>query len=358
MGAAVYTDLRSATRRDVEVVFEPLGVKLVDKLGVIIAYWPYEGLNLIEEIPGQTPFRLNHKEQAQRYLVCEDATLLEHIKTLPPFSNPPLIDRGQFTRFLMLGVTAFLCYVLASQGAESLSTPLSQKLPLLWEERVADGLLAQLQAQETTCANPESLTELEQIVQPLSAVAGLPFASTVHIVLTPEFNAYSLGAGHIVLTSGLLEETRKPEDLAAIIAHELAHTADRHPLAALVREMGLGFVARVYIDDFLGIRGLSQSALQRLAEARSTTEEETKASRIGLLFLAQIGIRGNLLNDFLLHVENKNGALVVEKFIKAHPVPLKKSIIKQPSESSLMNATEWGVLKNICSMVIKPRPQR
>jgi Zn-dependent protease with chaperone function len=354
MSTSVYTDLRSAVRRDVEVVFEPLGLKLIDKLGVIVAYWPYEELNLVEQAPNTTSVRLAHKHQAQRYLVSEDPSVLGGIKKLPSFSRPSVVEPLQLFRLFMLGLTGFLFYFLFAKGSEFLAVPLSHQLPLAWETRVSDGLLEKLRAQATTCASPEGQAALAKITQPLDSIAGLPFPTQAHVVMHDSFNAFSLGGGQVVISNAVLEKARGPEDIAAVVAHAMAHAAERQQIAALIRSLGLGFVGRTYVDEFLGVRGVSTDSLRRVTEAKYTADEEDAAVRIALLYLAQIGVRGSILSDLLLSLNAAVPESPAYAFRQAHPIVLKKSRIKQPAESVLMNKEEWASLKNICSLVIRP----
>jgi predicted Zn-dependent protease len=58
------------------------------------------------------------------------------------------------------------------------------------------------------------------------------------ILDSPEINAISSPGGHIFITRGLLELTGSEDDLAAVIAHEVAHIQLAHA-AAIINNMRL-----------------------------------------------------------------------------------------------------------------------
>ncbi|OSM03937.1 M48 family metalloprotease [Magnetofaba australis] len=77
--------------------------------------------------------------------------------------------------------------------------------------------------------DPETLDLIDEIAQPLVAAAGLPKDSVrYYVVLNPTLNAFALADQRIVFHSGLLAMARNRDELAAVIAHELAHLAAGH----------------------------------------------------------------------------------------------------------------------------------
>jgi predicted Zn-dependent protease len=58
----------------------------------------------------------------------------------------------------------------------------------------------------------------------------------VAILDSQEFNAFATPGGHIFLTKGLIECAGSEDDLAAVIAHEVAHIQLRHAIAVIEEE--------------------------------------------------------------------------------------------------------------------------
>ena len=61
----------------------------------------------------------------------------------------------------------------------------------------------------------------------------------VHILEKAEINAFALPNGHLIIYSGLIANSDNPEELAGVIAHEIAHIQQRHVMKKLVKEIGL-----------------------------------------------------------------------------------------------------------------------
>ena len=63
------------------------------------------------------------------------------------------------------------------------------------------------------------------------------------------FNAAALPGGQIVIFDGALEETKNPDAMAGILAHEIAHVRRRHVTQALIRELGIGALIRLFAGE-------------------------------------------------------------------------------------------------------------
>lgn len=82
----------------------------------------------------------------------------------------------------------------------------------------------------------------------------------VRVVDIPIVNAAALPAGNIMIFDKLLKEADGPDELAGVLAHEIAHVRRRHVTAALLREFGvsifttaLGGSTAGRVDNFVGL---------------------------------------------------------------------------------------------------------
>ena len=62
----------------------------------------------------------------------------------------------------------------------------------------------------------------------LSSLPPQPFTYQFYIVKQHVYNAFATPAGHIFINSGLLEALESEEEIAGILAHEIAHVVSRH----------------------------------------------------------------------------------------------------------------------------------
>ena len=66
----------------------------------------------------------------------------------------------------------------------------------------------------------------------------------VYIIDSTGFNHFSLPGGHIYLYRGLFDSTTTLEQTAMVLAHEIAHLADRDALDRIAREYTFAFAAQ------------------------------------------------------------------------------------------------------------------
>ncbi|MCB0324195.1 MAG: M48 family metalloprotease [Bdellovibrionales bacterium] len=105
----------------------------------------------------------------------------------------------------------------------------------------------------------------------------LPWQVFVMREATP--NAFSLGAGAVVVTSGMLLETRSEAELAAVIAHEMAHQLLGHTTSALEKQRQTGAPAATFsLEDELAADRLG---LKLLFVGRYQLSEALSAIAIG-----------------------------------------------------------------------------
>jgi predicted Zn-dependent protease len=101
----------------------------------------------------------------------------------------------------------------------------------------------------------------------------------VHVLDSPEWNAFTIGGGKVFVYSGIFQgETGLKDDaeLAAVLAHEMAHVAARH-----ASEKG-GKLAIAKLAD----KGLRK---EKGFDASFTTNQEAEADKYSALYLALAG---------------------------------------------------------------------
>lgn len=103
-------------------------------------------------------------------------------------------------------------------------------------------------------------------------------------------NAFALPNGRLYVTRGLLALATDTSEIAAVLAHEIAHVTLRHASArselALRSQLVSKVVADVLNDPETGAQIQSQS---RFALARFSRDQELEADRIGVRTLARAG---------------------------------------------------------------------
>jgi predicted Zn-dependent protease len=157
-------------------------------------------------------------------------------------------------------------------------------------------------------------TEVEEILHqetdPVLVAAGLdPKAVRLILIGTKEINAET-GAGPVIaVNTGLIEETRNPNELIGVMAHETGHAAGGHiarsdegmkaPLRTFLLTMGLGILAAAAGAPDAGAALMANAnyfaTLDYLGYSR---EQEARADQAAATYLEKAGMSGKGLVDF------------------------------------------------------------
>ncbi|MFV0378302.1 MAG: M48 family metallopeptidase [Mangrovibacterium sp.] len=122
----------------------------------------------------------------------------------------------------------------------------------------------------------------------------------LHILEKDEVNAFALPDGHLVIFNRLISETNKPEELAGVIGHELAHIELKHVMKKLVREIGM--VTLVSMSGGNNGSVLVKDAARLLSSSAFDRKMETEADETSLDYLRKAKIDPAPLADFLFNL--------------------------------------------------------
>ena len=81
---------------------------------------------------------------------------------------------------------------------------------------------------------------------------GMPEHWQFIVIDTPDFNAFSMPGGYIVISSGVIDRLSSEAELAAVLAHEIVHVEQKHQVSAIEKSTqfssigDLAFIAADY----------------------------------------------------------------------------------------------------------------
>lgn len=138
-----------------------------------------------------------------------------------------------------------------------------------------------------------------------SDMAGLPFRFTV--LDNPIVNAFTTGGGHVYVTRGIIAAINTEAELAALLAHEVAHVTERHSAQREARieqdramTLGVGLLSgslrAALLSDILG--NVSRSDYSR--------SQERDADRIGVRDSTKAGYDPYGMSDMLQVLERQD----------------------------------------------------
>ncbi|MEO6395763.1 MAG: M48 family metalloprotease [Devosia sp.] len=132
---------------------------------------------------------------------------------------------------------------------------------------------------------------LTQIVSRLLTAADQPNARfTVTILDSAEVNAFALPGGYVYVTRGILGLANDTSELAAVLAHEIAHVVLKHARARTNRVRTTEIVDRVVTGVFGADVSTDQSSNKaRVSLAAFSQAQELAADKEGILIAGRAG---------------------------------------------------------------------
>lgn len=143
-----------------------------------------------------------------------------------------------------------------------------------------------------------------------------------------EINAFALPGGPVWINRGVLQTATNESQLAGVLAHEIAHIAQRHAADRLTRATAAN-LALGGLGALLGNSGGASAARMAaglLANGWMLTfsrDHEAEADRVGLQMLRRAGWDGRGMVELfeILRKESGRDPHAVEAFFSSHPPP-------------------------------------
>jgi predicted Zn-dependent protease len=143
-----------------------------------------------------------------------------------------------------------------------------------------------------------------------------------------EINAFALPGGPVWLHRGVMHAATSESQVAGVLAHEIAHIAQRHAADQLTKAMmanlGLGLLGAV-LGNGAGA-GAAQTAAGLLANGiflKFSRDDERDADQVGLQIMRRAGWDGRGMVELfeILQREARRNPGAVEAFFSSHPSP-------------------------------------
>jgi predicted Zn-dependent protease len=173
------------------------------------------------------------------------------------------------------------------------------------------------------------------IIRRLAGSASGPrFPYQAKVVDAADINAFALPGGYIYVNRGLIAAARNEGELAGVLAHEMAHVAERHGTEQATKaygaQAGVGILAQILGgrdrrlgmgEQIVGSLGLNALFMKFSRDA------ENEADRVGAQMMARAGYDPMAMASFfdLLQQKRGNNPNAVAQFFSSHPAPANRS---------------------------------
>jgi Zn-dependent protease with chaperone function len=305
------------------------GETLLVKAGTSSYTVPLHELRLREVGTGSIGLELAWEtDGALRALQVFDRSALDHLhrdsrlQALPQMAALREIRRRGTVRraFGWTALAIFILFpVLAIAGfvwqADRIAGAIAARVSIERETQFGEQAFAAMRASLELQDSGPAYEAVHALGQQLTS--GSKYRYRFHVAKNDAINAFAVPGGIIVVHTGLIEATRRPEELAGVLAHEVQHIELRHSLRALIKDLGLrGLWVLLTGDLGSGIAGQAALELTSLSFSRSA---EAEADAKGLELLVERGIDPSGMADFFVIMARQQSAATPPPFLSTHP---------------------------------------
>lgn len=198
--------------------------------------------------------------------------------------------------------------------------------PPEYERKVGEETVAKVEAEYETYQDEEALAKLTAMAKEIAAATARPeVAYEVRLLDTEEVNAFSVPGGFVFFTKGLLDEVQSDDELAGVMAHEIAHNCTYDALIQAERNKDLftGSVAAAIAAILLG----------------------GNASEVSTVLIAGEFVRRGVLGGYSIEIERMADRHAAESLLKTsfNPVGLLTFMERLAAKERREPPRDWGV---------------
>lgn len=351
---AVYHDGKSAKAHRVRIGLgqKNLHILLTDQSKTL---WARDDVTIVQNPEPQQALILAERTVRDARVVIDDETAKEFLfaafKGKRSFTDPK--------RFLqILTAAVFLGVGFVTLWAR-LSPRLADHIPFAWEKSIGETMLDDMKQNMPVCVEPNGLKALNDVQTRLQRGAALSHPLRLVVLDGDDYNAMSVPGNIIMVMSMIVKQATSVDEIAGVIAHEMGHEIEHHPMRDAVRSLGL----RVFIGLTLGSAGDLKVAglVNTLGELSYTRDQERQADVWAAHLMNAGGYDIGKLNDFFKRLpqnEMENSRLIT--LLSSHPATrermdfLNYSAAQQKKTApDAQAAATLKALKNICSKTEK-----
>lgn len=248
----------------------------------------------------------------------------------------PLIHK----QFLASVFTAFLTASTLTLADDiklpDIGSPADAVLSKSVEAQIGASIMRQINASGVVIKDPQIAEYVNEIGHRVASYANNgDHKFTFFVVDDPTINAFALPGGYIGVHTGLLEATRSEDELAGVLAHEVAHVTQRHiaravtagkrqsimSTAIMLGAIIAGAMGGVDADVMQGTIAVAQGAAVQ-SRINFTRSNEHEADRIGMSALANAGFDPQGMASFFEVISRGTSPIEsrMPEFLRTHPV--------------------------------------
>ena len=353
-----YLDGRTPVRRAVTVRVVGAGLDLTLEDGATMR-WPLDEVRQTQGAYAGEPVRFERGTAPETLLIDDPGVLIAIRDTASGprrrFHDPRRRRARLGVTIVALAVALGLSGVLYVWGIPAASGVVARWVPVAWEDRVGASVVDRFVPVAKRCTDPAAEAALDAVMRRLLSAAGpVPYRFRVVVADVPVVNALAAPGGHLVLFRGMLEQSRTPEELAGVLAHEIEHVIKRHSTRMILQHASTALVVTAMLGDVSGAASVAIEGARVFGAMAYSRANEAEADEAGLrlLLAAHIDPAGMIGMFDDERIEGPEGAL---RYVASHPPSAERAATLRRLAASaprtftpVLDDAGWHALRSMC----------
>lgn len=321
--------------------------------------WPLDEIRLLDDTAGQEGVILRWTSDPLARLHLRDLSVMRHMSHLNRCAPPKGRGRLAAWAFAAVVAVAFQVGVLVPL----LANQLAAYVPPAGERALGEATFGQIRQALAgsglpplpICENGKGVAAFEKMLVGLGVERGTDDAIKIFVLDHEMVNAFALPGGYVVFFRGMIDAAKNPNEIAAVLGHEVGHVVNRDPTRHALRSAGSIGILGLLFGDFAG--GAAVLFLtEKLISANYAQDAESGADEFAYIALEDAKVSPASLGDMFERLRDEYGDTdgIVSHFV-SHPTLTSR--IERSREAAratgeygdILGDPDWIGLKNICN---------
>lgn len=196
-------------------------------------------------------------------------------------------------------------------------TQFSDLIPLSVEDKLSEVIESSILSDENSNIKNDSVENAIAIITSrlLNSIDNSNYNYQFTIIDNTDVNAFTIPGAKIFICKGLITFADTPEEVAAVLAHEIGHAEKRHVVNKIAKELGLGIIFTLITG---GDPGIVTEIIRLVASTGFDREQEKEADEFALQLLEKSGIHPKHMERFFKKI-NELHDINMPELIMTHP---------------------------------------
>lgn len=361
-----YLDGQTPHRQTAIIILTESGLKVTTEQGRAF-FWSYREIRQTQGFYPGEQIRLEWGAPDPEILLISEEGFLNTLHHFAPnqvthFNLPTRRQRRLKLAFLAAFLTVGFSLILYFWGIPALASMITPHVPLSWEKRMGEAIVAQWVPPESRCVGESQSAIIGDLLKRLTApLPNVPYRFRVIVVNHPLVNAFAVPGGTTIIFRGLLARTQTAEELAAVLAHELQHHLQRHATRSILQYASMGLLLSALTGDATGGVAFGLQSAKTLGLMHYSRQNEEEADREGMRMLVDAGIDPKGMISFFEMIKKEGMEMPASlKYLSTHPLTEERiERLKSWAKESqgpfvrLLPEYEWQKISQICPSLIE-----